>query len=383
MARAEEPWWIADRAAQFRLFASTDGGSAPLYRRLAEAAADDPEVLGLLDVAPPSQQRTVLLLAAVHDRVLADPRCELAAFYPSVDPERAAAASAAGDPWPVFRAFCLDRRAAVEAIVATRTTQTNEVGRCAALVPAFELVHRATGRPLSLLEVGTSAGLNLAFDRYRIEYGEPSWDQPPWPPFLAAQAAGPADATVTIRTRVVGEQPMPVPADGTTPIAERAGLDRHPGDVADDASVRWLEACVFPDRVDRMARLRAAVAVSRAAPPRVEQGDAVADLARVAATVGGDGPLVVFHSWALTYVDDQAGFASAVTALAADRDVWWLSVEPSTAVPGLAVPRRDERYAPTMAANTVTSLMHVTPSGREDHVLARSHPHLDWLHWLA
>ncbi|MEJ7585875.1 MAG: hypothetical protein WKF43_17735 [Acidimicrobiales bacterium] len=35
-----------------------------------------------------------------------------------------------------------------------------------------------------------------------------------------------------------------------------------------------------------------------------------------------------------------------------------------------------------MAANTVVSLMHVTPLSRDDHVLARGHPHLDWLHWL-
>jgi hypothetical protein len=27
--------------------------------------------------------------------------------------------------------------------------------------------------------------------------------------------------------------------------------------------------------------------------------------------------------------------------------------------------------------------MHVTPDGRTDRVLARSHPHLDWIQWLA
>ena len=62
---------------------------------------------------------------------------------------------------------------AIEELVATRTTQTNEVGRCLALVPALAEVARATGGPLSLLEVGCSAGLNLRFDRYRLGYGDP------------------------------------------------------------------------------------------------------------------------------------------------------------------------------------------------------------------
>ncbi|MEJ7585877.1 MAG: DUF2332 family protein, partial [Acidimicrobiales bacterium] len=170
----DDLWWVADRAAQFRSFAGADGRTAPLYRRFAEATAEDPEVLALLDPAPERQQRSVLLFAAVHALVLADPSCDLARFYPSVDPVEAARAVAREDPWPAFRAFCLDRRAELEAVIATRNTQTNEVGRSAALAPALELVHRATGRPLSLLEVGASAGLNLCLDRYRIEYGAPT-----------------------------------------------------------------------------------------------------------------------------------------------------------------------------------------------------------------
>lgn len=377
-----ERWWIADRAEQFRQFAATDGLTAPLYRVLAEGAAEDPEVLGLLDVAPPAQQRTVLLLAAVHFTVLGDPGCDLARYYRSVD--GADALDPTAGAWPTFRAFCLDRRSELEALIGTRSTQTNETGRCAAVVPALELVHRATGRALSLLEVGASAGLNLAFDRYRIDYSMPSWSMPPWPPFAAAASVGPADSPVAIQCRVVGDSPVPLPAPGSAvPIADRAGLDLVPGDVTDEASVRWLEACIFADRVDRLDRLRSAVGVVREDPPRLVQGDMVADLGRVAATVGGDGPLVVIHSWALTYVDDAAAFGRAMAELSVDRDLWWLSIEPSRAVPDLWVPPRDARYAGALAANTVTALAHVRPDGRDDQVLARSHPHLDWIHWLA
>ena len=42
-----------------------------------------------------------------------------------------------------------------------RSTQTNEAGRCAALLPVLALLPQ----PLALLEVGTSAGLCLFPDR--------------------------------------------------------------------------------------------------------------------------------------------------------------------------------------------------------------------------
>ena len=108
MSNEPDPWWVTDRPAQFRAFADTDGRTAPLYARLAAGAADDPEVLSLLDPAPALQQRTVLLLASVHHLVLADPGADLARWYPSVDPVEAGARRAADDdPYSAFRRFCL------------------------------------------------------------------------------------------------------------------------------------------------------------------------------------------------------------------------------------------------------------------------------------
>ena len=57
----------------------------------------------------------------------------------------------------------------------TRSIQTNEVGRSAALLPALAVVRAgalAVGddRPLALVELGPSAGLNLLLDRYAVTY---------------------------------------------------------------------------------------------------------------------------------------------------------------------------------------------------------------------
>jgi hypothetical protein len=104
------------------------------------------------------------LMGAVHRLVLRGDAPRLAVHYPS-------AGGRPGDAWPPFagilREHCDELRALVE-----HPVQTNEPGRCAALLGGFLEVARTTGLPLRLLEVGASAGLNLRFDRYRDELGD-------------------------------------------------------------------------------------------------------------------------------------------------------------------------------------------------------------------
>ena len=118
-----------------------------------------------------------------------------------------------------------------------RRTQTNEVGRCAILLPVLA---RLQG-PLALVEVGASAGLCLLLDRYRYRYGD--------------RSVGDASAPVLLDCEVSG--PVPVPKR-VPEVAWRRGIDVARIDVTDDDDVRWLEACVWPDQTERIARLLAA-----------------------------------------------------------------------------------------------------------------------------
>ena len=63
-------------------------------------------------------------------------------------------------------------RTELERLIATRSTQTNEVGRCTGLLPGLCHIAAQYGwqEPLSLLDLGTSAGLNLLFDDYAYTY---------------------------------------------------------------------------------------------------------------------------------------------------------------------------------------------------------------------
>jgi hypothetical protein len=105
------------------------------------------------------------LLAGVHRLVLSGEAPQLAGYYPST--------GGTGSPravWPALRRRLEERRADLHELT-RRPHQTNEVARCAALLPAFLEVAARTRLPLRMLELGASAGLALNWHRYRYEQG--------------------------------------------------------------------------------------------------------------------------------------------------------------------------------------------------------------------
>ena len=145
----------------FRGFAAVverDGGTT--YATICRGVADDEDVLGLLHAAPPAQARPLLLLGAVHFLLLSGVQHPLAAHYDTVatvlgEPPR----TPTTDVTAAFISFCHDFAPELTELIATRRTQTNEVGRCIALLPGLCHIasHDAEGEPLSLLDLGTSA----------------------------------------------------------------------------------------------------------------------------------------------------------------------------------------------------------------------------------
>ena len=58
----------------------------------------------------------------------------------------------------------------------------------------------------------------------------------------------------------------------------------------------WLATLVWPEQDDRRERLRHAVEVARAEPPRIVAGDLLEELPALVAEAAAHGTVVVFHS---------------------------------------------------------------------------------------
>ena len=348
---------VDELAERFRAGGSDSSSRSAFYGHLNRQIADDPAVVDLLTSAPEHQQLPVLLLAAVHSIVLAEPDLELAQWYPTT-----ATTPLDTDPYPVFRRLCAERSDEIRSIVSTRSVQTNEVGRSALFVPPLGEIEREVG-PLALVDVGTSAGLNLQLDRFRYRYDP-------------GGSLGP-DSPVVLETGTRG--PVPVPARVPS-IAARVGLDRNPIVVSDPAEARWLMACVWPDQPDRFERLRGAISLANTDPPHLVQGDAVADVASTIDGIATSGHPVVLNSWVLNYLDRDAreAYVAELDRVGATRDLTWVFAESPGLAPGLPFPD-------TVAGEHTTAL--VSARWRAGHrsvdLHGLAHPHGYWLHWHA
>ena len=294
---------LHELSGKFRRFADLEARpTSALYAAICAGLAERPDVLSLLLDARPGQRRPNLLLGAVHDLLLGGARDPLAEYYPSVGGVR----EVDGEVADRFSRFALLRSDEVRAIIRTRRTQTNEVARCGPLVLGLS---RLPG-PLALIDVGASAGLNLQLDRYAYRFGE-------------APRIGPPDTPLTLRCVFEGAQPPP---ERLPEIVWRRGIDLDPRDPRDPATVRWLEALVWPEHAERRERLRAALEVASAQPFEVRQGDALRLLPQVAQDAPPGATLVVTHCMTLTYFSEED--RARVTRLCRSLGAHELSLEP-------------------------------------------------------
>lgn len=137
---------------------ATHAHGSPLYGVLCAVVADSDELLRILNRILNRPYPNVFF-AAVHYLLMKGDGPELAGFYPSLtdDPEPLAAV---GRP---FREFVVSREEEIIELGRTRHTQTNGCRRCVALLPA---IWRSGLSRFHLVDLGTSAGLNLLVDLY-------------------------------------------------------------------------------------------------------------------------------------------------------------------------------------------------------------------------
>ena len=379
MTPEQDPAVIAALQARFAFFSGEPMRDDPLNQALCAAAARRPDWAALLAHAPAPQRLPLLWLAALQDRVLAlveaGERPALAGYYASAGPARAPDAAL-----DMHLAGFIDRhRDALAQAIATRTTQTNEIGRSAILWPVLQGLVEATGRRrLALLDVGCSAGLNLGVDRWRYRYVDDASG--------ATVATTPPDrdprAPEIACCLLAGTRAGAVARDAVPEIVARAGVDLHPVAVDDPAAVRWLRACLWPHDGLRRARFDAAVAIARTqAWPLRACTDVVAAVDEWLDGMPADAMPVVFDSWVLSYFDAplRRRYADRLLQHVAARGAAWISAD-DPALSRAWWPARPESSADKLA--NATSWTVARPDGQGGvawQLAATSHAHGRWM----
>jgi hypothetical protein len=284
-----------------------------------------------------------VFFAAVHYLLAEKPDHHLARFYRSLcdeprDPD---------DAGPPFRDFVLSNTATLIPLLETRITQTNEVSRCAFLMPAFTAIHLSAGeQPLALIDVGCSAGLHLLWDRYYYDYGIARVGDPRSPVRIVCELRG--DITPLL--------PKHFPA-----CTFRIGIDLHPVDLTDAVERRWFDALIWPDHPGRRRLAAAAISELLRYPPAIVKGDAVHVLETELRTVPRGTCLIVYNSAALCQGGpaDEHAIAEVLGACSTYRPFHWLHCE------------RDEVLLRKIVNGTITETK-----------LANKDGHGRWIEWL-
>ena len=275
------PGGQSDTADRYRRFADTEAaGKSPLYDAFARAVADSDTALAFLHSLPEEKRQPNLLLGAV--RLIAGIRRD------------------ADD----FLAALADRQEEIRAIMLSRSTQTNEPGRCATLLPILA----ALPQPLALFELGASAGLCLLPDRYGYDYGTTR----------IAPPKGFEDApTLGCAVSPVNAIPRSHPS-----VVWRGGLDLNPLDAADPEQATRLRTLVWPEQTGRADRLDAALTVAARERPTLRKASLLDPLDELFAGAPAGATRVIFHSAVLAYLPDLETRRSVGEAAMAAGDVW-------------------------------------------------------------
>lgn len=319
----------------YRNFADNEcQGYSDLYFALAHAVAEQEELIAFLAPLPIIQPN--LFLASIHYLTGSE-----------------GMPKSAGE----LETFVRTNGVELAALMKLRRTQTNEIGRCAVLLPALP------AGPLALLEVGSSAGLCLLLDEFYYDYGD-------------KQIGNPA-SSVRLHCQTRGVPPVP---NELPQVVWRAGLDLAPVNLQDDSDARWMSSCVFADHAERRQRLQAAMDLGRKRDVVVQPGNLATDLRPLLDAVPLDAQLVVFHSAVLNYVasEDRANFACVLEDASRVRDIVWISNEARTIVPEIAALAPTSGPRPFLLGRTTFHR-----GERHDEFLALAHPHgaeLEWFH---
>jgi hypothetical protein len=311
---------------------------SPLYAALVDVVADDPELMRVINriehLPPPN-----LLFAGVQYLLMEGADDDLARFYPSlvsdVEPPETVG--------PTFRRFVLEHEERLVEIGNTRFTQTNECRRCVALLP---LLMMAPFETFHLIDVGASAGLNLAIDRYGYRYDGLHWN---------------TGAGLVLEAEWRGESVELHEVD----ILRRIGLDLNPLDPADESACRWLDALIWPEHEERRARLRSALHLVSGLDIEMVAGDATDTLPRCLEALPAGTPVIIMSSFTLGQFDQphRELLESTVSAARADRPIHRISMD---------ILEKTDDWAQLMVDD-----------GSGARIVGQAHPHGEWIEIYA
>lgn len=297
---------------RFKQFAKNEcENSSGLYEYLSLKIAEDEEILDLCSFAEGGQPIPNLLLGSIHYLLMNGNHHPLKEYYPSLveGPKKVE------DSYPYFQDFSKKFRNEIIQLLQTKIVQTNEVRRCAYLYPCFSYIYQKVNKPISLIEIGTSAGLQLLWDQYKYSYSS------------SDTIYGNIKSNVLIdsKVKVKGQTILPL-LDEVPPVVDRYGIDLHINDLSSEEDFLWLKALIWPEHFERRELFEKAVISRKENEINLIEADAIKILPEVVNELSNDSILCIFHTHVANQipVDGKQSLLKTIEVISENRDVFHL-----------------------------------------------------------
>jgi hypothetical protein len=293
---------------RFKVFASKEcHGSSQLYEHLSINIANDNELLQLATHTKQGQPIPNLFFGAIHYLLLQGKNHELRQYYSSIVKKPKDSSII----FPVFKDFCILYQDEIIFILKSKLVQTNEVRRCAYLYPSFCHIYQMVKKPLALIEIGTSAGLQLLWDKYCYSY-------------QSNERYGDIHSNLIISSEIRGD--IPFLYKKSPPITKRIGIDLHVNDVTDPDDYLWLKSLIWADHTERISNFENAVRCVKEQSLELIEGDGVKLLTEIASEISQDSVVCIFHTHVANQIpkEDKYELIARIKKLGEVRDVFHL-----------------------------------------------------------
>ena len=283
-------------------------GVSDLYYHLSHAISLEEPLLSIARHCQPRQPIPNLFCGAIHLELLKNPKEKLAQYYPSISKKRST-----GIPIELVKAFCKRREREILETLRSRMVQTNSINRSAYLMPILSSSFQQ-GDSVTLIDIGTSSGLTLNFDKYEYWYN-------------GIHHVG--DSTVKINSKIL-EGGLP-PFDTGIRIVRKIGLDQNPLDVTDRDNALWLKALIWPDMTERFARIEAAIDLANHSNLKLKKAQSPEDFREILDEVPNHENLFVYHTHVLYQFTkpERTAFREMLERVGQNRDFVYVAVEGS------------------------------------------------------
>ena len=252
-------------------------GKSALYESWCLQLIGDEQLLNLATNIPVDQPKPNLFFASVQylSYKKHDPLIRFFQETPSIDFEAS---------FFQLKRFCRSYERELIELFQIKLVQTNEVNRASYLYPIFSLIYEKEKKPLTLIEIGTSAGLLLNVDQYRYEVNEQG----------KIITYGAVKSQLTIHAKNLG---TPLPKLNGPVVKNRIGFDLNCLNLQNEEDLKWLQALIWPEQKGRIQNLQLAAEIQKKSDIQLITGNFVELLPQVLEQpTTYDTQIVIFHT---------------------------------------------------------------------------------------